>query len=86
MMSEMGEFYRDMREHDRERREASHKEASAMEWPVQWVKHDLYHWSVMLQGARCDYWPSTNRMRWRGKTRRMNADQFAQFLVKLVAQ
>lgn len=35
---------------------------------IGWTKHTDAHWSYQLLGNRLDYWPGTDRFRWRNKT------------------
>lgn len=65
-MGDMGDIFRDMREANRQRRERNLKRAQDSELP--WMKHTDHHWSLELQGDRLDYWPSTQKFRWRGKS------------------
>ena len=61
-MSDMGEYWRDMREFDKERKA---KNLAAAD-PTGWTKHSQYHWSRQLNGKRLDYWPSRNKFQYDG--------------------
>ncbi|MEO1503144.1 MAG: hypothetical protein AAFU68_02845 [Pseudomonadota bacterium] len=37
----------------------------------EWTQHSEYHLSLTLAGRRLDYWPSSGRYRWEGKTHRL---------------
>jgi hypothetical protein len=64
MSDDAVEIYRAMDRHNKERRERNLAAAD----PDGWTQHTPYHWSRTLCGDRLDYWPSTNRFRWRGRT------------------
>jgi hypothetical protein len=63
-VSDIGEAFRDMKEHYRKVR---HERAKA-EDPTGWTQHTPWHWSRRLNGARLDYWPSRQRFRYGGRT------------------
>ena len=62
-MGDMGDIFRDMTEADKKRRYRNLDRARESKLP--WTKHTDYHWSMELQGARLDYWPTKNKFRWR---------------------
>lgn len=35
-----------------------------------WTKHTQHHWSRIVNDKRLDYWPSTSRFKYEGKTYR----------------
>lgn len=53
-MGDMGEIFRAMKEHNKERREARLAAAN----PEGWTQHTPYHWSRTIGGKRINYWPS----------------------------
>jgi hypothetical protein len=63
-MGDMGEVFREMTRRKKERKEKMLAEAD----DTGWSKHNEYHWYRELNGQRLDYWPSTTRFRYRGKT------------------
>lgn len=63
-MGDMGEIFRDWNAHKKERK----KERLAAANPEGWTIHTEYHWSRDLNGSRLDYWPSTGKFRYKGKT------------------
>ncbi|RUR52734.1 hypothetical protein [Vreelandella populi] len=65
-MSELGEIFRALDEHHKERKRKNLEKAD----PTGWTQHTEYHWSRMLNGKRLDYWPSTTRFMYQGKTHR----------------
>ena len=71
-MGDMGEYFRDHREHHRIRREQNLKSAD----PSGWTQHTDYHWSRDLNGSRLDYWPSRRRFRYQGRTHTGDVDGF----------
>lgn len=66
-MSDMGDDFRAMREHRKERRAQSLSRAEKRDWPVQWTVHTEYHWSCTLAGKRLDYWPSGGKFQYEGR-------------------
>lgn len=66
-MGDMGDIFREMtaakKERAQERLETAEEVASKC-----WTKHGTHHWSTTLNGERLDYWPSTSRFRYQGKT------------------
>lgn len=36
--------------------------------PNEWTKFSDIHWGRLVLGKRMDYWPTTGRFNWRGKT------------------
>lgn len=66
-MGDMAEVFRDMREHDRQRRQRNLENAYASGTDG-WTVHHETHWSRMLQGHKLEYWPSKNKWRWLNKT------------------
>jgi len=40
------------------------------EW---WSKHTPYHWYRILEGGKLDYWPSTGRCMWKGRSRNIKS-------------
>lgn len=64
-MSELSEYWRDVKEADKERKERNLKKAN--ENSDGWTKHTDYHWSRKLNGDRLDYWPSRNKFQYKGR-------------------
>jgi hypothetical protein len=67
-VGDMGDFYNDLKAGSRE---VKAERLSAAD-PRGWTQHSPHHWSVKLDGHQLDYWPSTARWRYRGKTHRGN--------------
>ena len=66
-MGDMGEIFRDMREHDKTRRHNNLENAYA-DGTDGWTIHNQTHWSRDLNGHRLDYWPSRNKFRYKNRT------------------
>lgn len=66
-MGDMGELFRDLKEHDKIRKARNLADAQAVALPG-WTIHSLVHWSRDLNGFKLDYWPSRNKFRWKNKT------------------
>ena len=66
MDDDMGDVFRAMKERNKERK-ADNLATANQTAALDWLKHTPYHWSLMLDGAKLDYWPSTNKWMWRGK-------------------
>jgi hypothetical protein len=64
-MSDMTEEFDFLKREAKLRKKANLQNAN----PEGWTQHTEFHWSRILQGDRMDYWPSTNRFRYRGVTR-----------------
>jgi hypothetical protein len=64
-MGDMGDIFRGMTKADKERRYKNLEQAQESEWP--WTKHTEYHWALIVDGERLDYWPTKNKFRWKGK-------------------
>ncbi len=71
-MGDMGEIFNFMRQRDRERRHRNlakanerveHKTDS-----IAWIKHTDVHWQTKIGPNTLDFWPSTNRFRYLGRT------------------
>lgn len=62
-MGDVGEYFKEHREWDRERKKRNLAKAD----PEGWHKHGEYHWSRDLLGHKLDYWPSRNKFMWKGK-------------------
>lgn len=69
---DMGEYFRDLKEHYRKRREENWRKAD----PTGWTVHSPYHWQQRLLGDLLDYWPTRNKWRWRNKTYHGNVREF----------
>lgn len=63
-MSEIGDDFKAMQEHYRKIRHDRVKHGA----PPGWTEHSQWHWSRMLNGKRLDYWPSTQKFRYAGRT------------------
>ena len=37
---------------------------------VKWTVHSPYHWSIWLRGAQLNYWPTKNKIAWKGQIRK----------------
>ncbi|QIG66083.1 hypothetical protein PQB35_gp27 [Ochrobactrum phage vB_OspP_OH] len=62
--SDTSEYYRDLKDYHKQRRERNWRKADDTGWNV----HTPYHWSRDLNGSKIDYWPTRNKFRWRGRT------------------
>lgn len=82
-MGDMGDFYRDWNE-DKKRRKAKNLEQadSALRGAEGWKVHTDHHWQYTLNGDLLDYWPSTNKWRWRNKTHNGNVNNLLAFIKK----
>lgn len=88
-MGDMGDFYRDWDAYVKEKKAERHGDAQkvffdAWQGPPMpgWTRHTPYHWSRMLDADRMDYWPSTGKWRWRGKTYYGTPYDTANFIAK----
>lgn len=65
------EWWREIKEEKQRRRgdnaRAGHDEVLA-DRLIDWTMHKFGHYSVMLQGHKLQYWPSTNKWNWKGRT------------------
>ena len=66
MSDDMG--WREFRESTRKKRRDQLDEAIHDADDGGWTKHTNWHWSRTVAGSRLDFWPSTRRWRWRGRT------------------
>ncbi len=73
-MGDMGDFFNDLKEHNKARRHKNLEEAQKSE--IDWTKHTPWHWSITLQDDRLDYWPTKNKFRWRNRTYHGTVDAF----------
>lgn len=62
-MGDVGEYWNDHREWDKQRKERNLAKAD----PTGWEIHTDYHWSRDLNGKRLDYWPSRNKFQYQGR-------------------
>ncbi len=76
MMSDMGDMYRDMREHRKQRR---HARLDAFD-PEGWNRFTDYHFWKKLKKGRLEYWPSTRTYRYNGKTQRRPWEYIAKII------
>jgi hypothetical protein len=63
-MGDMGETFRAMTKHDKERRQRNLEQNKQSKLP--WKEFTPWHWRVTLQGDALDFWPTKNKWRWRG--------------------
>lgn len=54
----MGDLFRAMHAEQKIHKENRLKRASDL---IGWTKHTEYHWSRLLNGAKLNWWPTTNR-------------------------
>lgn len=47
---------------------------------VYFTIHNEFHWSLDLLGDRLNYWPSTNKWRWRNETHRGSVSMLQEFI------
>lgn len=66
-MGDMAERFNAQKAHNKEARRTRH-EAAEQEATLDWTKHSEFHWQIQLNGKPLDYWPSTNRCRYNGRT------------------
>lgn len=71
-MGELAEFYKDLKDHYKAKREYN----LATSNPDGWTQHNEYHWSQSLNGSRLDYWPSRNKFMFCGKVMTGDVQQF----------
>ena len=62
-MGDVGEYWRDHKEVDDERKRRNLANAD----PEGWTQHTEFHWSRTLNGKRLDYWPSRNKFQYEGR-------------------
>lgn len=74
-MGDMREFYDDLKDYHRLRRESNLKSANILD-DGKWTKHTEYHWSRLLNGKRLDYWPSRNKFMYLSKVMTGNIQGF----------
>lgn len=48
----------------------------------QMEQHTLYHWSTALRGRRLEFWPTTQKWRWKDKNYWGTLQNFENFLRK----
>lgn len=65
-MSDMGDFYRAMREHDQMERGNRLEEAEQIVGHL-FTKLSDNHWRTTVNGRVLDYWPSTGTYRWHNR-------------------
>lgn len=85
-MSDMGDMYRDMREHRRTAK-AQHDvtilgRANDL-LGDQFTKLSHYHWRTTVAGYLFDYWPTTGAYRYRGRTEHAEPERLVEVLRKL---
>lgn len=71
-MSDMGDIYRAAREDEKRQK---HDNLGKFR-PDGWVYVTPYWFRRTVLGSVLDYWPSTRKYRWRGKTYRGQAEPF----------
>lgn len=80
-MGDMGDFYRDWNADKKARREKN-LEKNKFQIDDTFIKHTDYHYTRYLLGDTLDYWPSTNKWRWRGKTMNGTVEHLTGFIRK----
>lgn len=63
-MGDMGEIFNAVKAEKKARRAAALDEADTSGF----TQHSPHHFSTTLLGDRLDWWPSSTKFRWRGKT------------------
>ena len=58
-MGDMGDYFRDLREHERARRQAALDAADT----AGWTQHTPYHYSRQFGRSRMEWWPSSGKAR-----------------------
>lgn len=92
-MSDMADIYREMRE----AKQAANAErltaaqslffgSGAGDLSIGWTQHTAYYWSRSLKGERLDFWPSSGKWRWRGKSYRGDSKAAMAFISKVEAR
>lgn len=83
-MGDMGDFFRDWRQLNKERRERNLTAAQTI--AENFTIHTEWHWSTMCCADRLDYWPSTNKWMWRGKKYTGTPEQLMNFMCNREAE
>jgi hypothetical protein len=83
-MGDMREYFDALKEYHKERRDKNYNMALEHEGlrSLEFVCHTDWHWQTILQGDYLDYWPSSSRWRWRGKTSRGTPDSLYNFIMR----
>lgn len=74
-MGDVGDYWRDHREHVREKRAKNGKRGMPLIMSG-WTQHTEYHFSGVLDGKRIDYWPTRNKFMLDGKVMYGDIDGF----------
>jgi hypothetical protein len=62
MAGDMKDYFDDMKLLKKERKNRRLSEFN----PDGWTRHNEYHYSKTINSERVDYWPSTNKCKYRG--------------------
>lgn len=66
-MGDMGEMFRDLKEHNKRRRQKNLSNNEKKLGSGRWIQYTAYHYGTTLLGHRLDFWPSKNKWQWRGR-------------------
>lgn len=77
-MGDVGEMWKAVKEHRQKRKYDRLAAADA----TGWTKHTEYHWSRMVGGKKMDYWPSTNKVHYDGKTMAFGKKRYQEIMAK----
>lgn len=64
---DMGGLFKARKRYVQAKREQN-LEKAYKERDERWTVHSEYHWSTTLCSEKLDYWPSSTKFRWKGKT------------------
>jgi hypothetical protein len=81
VMADMGELYRDWAEHKRRSKAARLEKAEQLEG---WTKFTPYHWSTTIHGKQLDWWPTTGRWRYNGRTQAGTQEHLLRFIARRI--
>jgi hypothetical protein len=62
MMSELAEYYSDVKEHFRKLKQANLEKAEGVAWGIDWEERTPYHWTIPIRKQHLNYWPSSRKM------------------------
>lgn len=68
-MSEVGEMYQALREHDQERRQERLDRNTEVYDQANWEIHTPYHWGRWVRSKKLDFWPSKDKWMYEGRVR-----------------
>ena len=83
-MTDAAEVYRAMRD-QRKEQNARRLHVAKTKYGEGWTEVTDHYWTRDLAGHRLDYWPSTGRWRWKGKSYKGKPEATALFIAKIEA-